>query len=376
MDKRRRRGPVFRPMKRLWPIALLAACSSDPEPVLPADSGATPAADAAEQDAGFATDAGFAPDAEEQTDAGPVEPPPQLVRYLTGDPSDAVVTPLGPALILMGGGRDVDEAFDWWRNLIASGDVVVLRTSGADGYNDYLYREIGGANSVETLLVTSRELAADDYVVQKIREAEAIFLAGGDQSTYLRNWKDSPLEDAVREAHAGGAVLGGTSAGLAVLGEYIYAAYDGSVTSAEALADPFHEALDLETEFFKAPLLGGVITDSHFATRDRMGRLLAFLCRIHSDYRAGASGIGIEENTAIVIGSEGRGIVMGTGGVYLVRAPMPPGRCSSGVPLSYENLELHLLRPGDALDFPALTTDVPAVTISARDGVLEPADPY
>ena len=80
---------------------------------------------------------------------------------MTGEDSDAEVTPLGPGLILMGGGGEPDEAFEWWRNLLAAGDVVVLRASGSDGYNDYLFEEIGGVDSVETLLVDSVELAND-----------------------------------------------------------------------------------------------------------------------------------------------------------------------------------------------------------------------
>jgi hypothetical protein len=66
-------------------------------------------------------------------------PPAGLVHYVTGSDANADVTPTGPGLILMGGGTDVDAAFQWWKPRISGGDVVVLRASGADGYNDYLY---------------------------------------------------------------------------------------------------------------------------------------------------------------------------------------------------------------------------------------------
>ena len=115
-------------------------------------------------------------------------PPQELVWYRTGSDDDAGVEPAGPALVLMGGGPDVDEAFQWWNAYINGGDVVVLRTSGSDGYNDYLYHQIGAVNSVETLVVDRRSLADDPYVAYRLQRAEAIFMAGGDQATYLESW--------------------------------------------------------------------------------------------------------------------------------------------------------------------------------------------
>ena len=85
------------------------------------------------------------PTTAESVDSTLVEPTPPagLRHWVTGEDADAEVTPLGPGLILMGGGGEPDEAFEWWRNLLAAGDVVVLRASGSDGYNDYLFAEIG-----------------------------------------------------------------------------------------------------------------------------------------------------------------------------------------------------------------------------------------
>src|SRR6476469_3276226 len=90
---------------------------------------------------------------------------------------------------------------------IGGGDIVVLRASGADGYNDYLYTEIGGVDSVETLLVTSTELADSAYVSFAITHAEGIFLAGGDQASYLAAWKGTGVETALMAAWARGAAI-------------------------------------------------------------------------------------------------------------------------------------------------------------------------
>ncbi|MEM1033029.1 MAG: hypothetical protein AAGN82_21965 [Myxococcota bacterium] len=121
--------------------------------------------------------------------ATPPTPPADLERYLTGADADADVTPLGPGLIVMGGGADVDSAFRWQRDRVAGGDVVVLRTSGSDGYNGYLFDDIGGVDSVETLLVTTRTLANDPWVAARITGAEAVFMAGGDKRPTWRHGK-------------------------------------------------------------------------------------------------------------------------------------------------------------------------------------------
>jgi cyanophycinase len=303
--------------------------------------------------------------------------PDALVAYVTGNPLDAEVTPTGPGLVLMGGGTEVDAAFEWGADFLSGGDVVVLRTSGSSGYNDYLYTDIGGIDSVETLLVTSRELANDPYVRWTVAHAEGIFLAGGDQSTYLANWKSTGVEYALEYAWSRGAILGGTSAGLAVLGEFAFSADNGTVYSDEALADPYNEYVLLARDFLALPPLAGVITDSHFGARDRMGRLITFLARIVRDgWDANPIGLGIDERTALVVASDGTGTVMGEGSVYLVKSNGTPATCAAGTPLDYAGLPLFVLSDGDTVSLPAGTTSVAGTTVSASGGVTVPADPY
>lgn len=310
------------------------------------------------------------------TDARP-DKPAGLVSYVTGDDGDKEVTPAGPGLILMGGGTDVDEAFQWWTPLVAGGDVVVLRTSGADGYNSYLYEDIGGCDSVETLLVTTPELAAEPYVAWTVAHAEAVFLAGGDQAKYLEAWKDTPLEDAIMAAYGRGAVVGGTSAGCAVLGENVFAAYNDTVYSDEALADPYNMYMTLDRGFLSIPLLAGWITDTHFAQRDRMGRLVGFLARIVQDgWAPAAVGIGIDEETAIVVGPDGAGQVLGKGAAYLVRTTGAPAVCAAGQALEYSQLVYSKLVAGDAVQLPGAKTSVADTPLAASGGALSPANPY
>jgi len=337
---------------RLLPLLLLPACiASTP----PRDPGDPPAGD---------------------PDLLPAKPG-ALTSYITGNPLDAEVTPTGPGLVLMGGSTEVDTAFDWWTDYLAGGDVVVLRTSGSAGYNDYLYSNIGGIDSVETLLVTSRELANEPYVRWTIAHAEGIFLAGGDQSTYLDSWKSTGVHYALEYAWQRGAILGGTSAGLAVLGEFSFSANNGTVYSDEALADPYNEYMLLDRNFLTLAPLAGVITDSHFADRDRMGRLITFLARIVADgWATRPLGLGIDERTALVVTPDGIGTVMGAGSVYLVVSNGAAATCVAETPLEYADLPLYQLSDGDTVLLPAGTTSVAATTVTASGGVTVPADPY
>jgi cyanophycinase len=299
-----------------------------------------------------------------------------LESYLTGDPADADVTPTGPAVLVMGGSTDVDEAFVWQQQFVAGGDVVVLRTSGSDGYNDYLYTDIGGVDSVETLLVTTPELAADPYVAWTIRHAEAVFMAGGDQATYLGNWLDSPVEAAIMEVWARGGVVGGTSAGAAVLGEFVYAAYNDSAIEDEALLDPYNIYMTFERGFLALPPLAGVITDTHFTARRRLCRLIGFVARVVADgWGDLVVGIGVDEQTALVVDPRGVATVLGAGQVHLLHSNGAPQQCVAGETLEYAGLDWYVLGPGDSVALPAAVPEgVAAQALSAGMGALDP--PY
>lgn len=267
------------------------------------------------------------------------KPPAGLVRYLVGDDADAQVTPSGPGWILMGGGPDVDEAFMWWREQLNGGDVVVLRTSGEDGYQDYLYQQIGGVNSVETLLVTSRQLADDAYVAQRVARAEGVFIAGGDQATYTQSWRDTALSRALKTASERGAIIGGTSAGCAILGQFIFSAAEGTISSKEAIEAPYSPKMVIEDALIEQTPLTELITDTHFYERDRMGRLVAFVARLKADGRAAAPlGIGVDEGTALIIDADGEAVVMGEGFVYVVDGSRPAAQCEQDKPLIIDQM--------------------------------------
>ncbi|MFN8849468.1 MAG: cyanophycinase [Inhella sp.] len=310
--------------------------------------------------------------------AGPVLAQRGYEHSLVGDPADNVSTraPTAATAMLMGGGPDVDDAFRWMIAQAGGGDFVVLRASGDDGYNRYVYA-LGGMASVETLVVRSRAAAADPLVLARVAQAEAVFITGGDQADYLRLWKGTPLQAALEALVARRVPIGGTSAGLAVLGEVDYAATKGSVVSAEALADPYRRTMTLDQGFLTAPGLAGVVTDSHFRQRDRMGRLLAFVARNVQDGRvalAAARGLGVDERTAVVV-ADGVARRLGVGAAYFLRPLAAPLVCQRGQPLTQRDVQVDRLDGDGSFDLRSWTGATTRYGLAAEAGQLLSSQP-
>lgn len=234
---------------------------------------------------------------------------------IVGDSANVVRSTSG-GMVLMGGGTDVDVAFKWMMERNGGGDVVVLRATGTDAYNRYI-NGLGSVNSVETLLINTRELANNDTVAYMIRNAEMVFIAGGDQSDYMKYWKGTKTEQALNFLLNDKKVpVGGTSAGCAILGGFYYSGETGGLTSAQALANPYNANVTLyNNDFLKAPYLQNVITDQHYLTRDREGRSVVFLGRINKDFSVQAKCIAVDERTAVCIDKDGMAKVFGDNSV-------------------------------------------------------------
>lgn len=281
---------------------------------------------------------------------------PSFEHYVVGNPAD-VATPTAGLVVLQGGGTDVDANYLRMGKKSGGGDFVVLRASGADEYNEYLLERCG-CDSVETIVFHDRAAAYDPFVIATIRNAEALFIAGGDQSRYLRFWKDTPVQDAINHVAARPAPIGGTSAGMAVLGEFVYSAMsDESLTAEVALADPFHEDVTLARDFLAVPYLEGVITDQHLQERDRIGRTVALLARLMHDRWTGASrAIAADRETALHVDpATGRAEVFATPDhetpyVYFMQARSEPAVCEPGTPLTFGDVEVYRLGPGGSFD--------------------------
>lgn len=260
-----------------------------------------------------------------------------VVTYLTGSADDVTTNAVG-GLLLMGGSTDVDAAIKWFLQRANGGDVVVIRATGADGYNSYMYNMVA-VNSVETILIDSRAKADDAGVTAKIRNAEALFIAGGDQSDYINYWKNTATEDAINYLlNTKKVTVGGTSAGLAILGSNYYSALSSSVTSKQALGNPYHKYVTLgQNDFLSAPNMANTIMDSHYTQRDRQGRHISFMARLMKDNAYSViKGIGVDEETAVCVDAGGKGRVFGINNAYFLRnTNLGAETCISGTPLTW-----------------------------------------
>ena len=235
--------------------------------------------------------------------------------YFTGNSTDMIVSPTPPGgICMMGGATEHDEAMKWFLTRAYGGDVLVIRASGSDGYNDYMYSSLGiNVNSVETIVFNDPSAAFDPYVQDRISKAEAVWMAGGDQWDYVSYWRNTPIDSLINDGIANrGMTIGGTSAGMAVQGQYYFSAENGTVTSTAALQDPFDTNITVDSAcFIKNNYLQDVITDSHYDDPDRKGRHVVFMAHILQNYGINAKGIACNEYTAVCIDENGIARVFG-----------------------------------------------------------------
>jgi len=278
----------------------------------------------------------------------------QYIRL--GNKEDVQVRPSG-GTAMMGGGTDLDEAFRWLCQKANGGDFLVLRASGDDDYNDYIFK-LGKLNSVATLILPDRASAEDPAVVEIMKKAEVLFISGGDQAHYIRAWKGTPVEDAINAHVAAGKPIGGTSAGLAVQGEFAYGALgdkpdDNDLASTDVLPNPYFDRVTLERGFLKIPHLENLLTDSHFAKRDRMGRTLGFLARIMQDgWSNSPREVAIDEKSAVLLEPNGKGTIVGTGkGAYFLKPSRKPDVCKKDQPLTFREITVYRAPTGATFDY-------------------------
>jgi len=277
--------------------------------------------------------------------------------YVIGNPEDVQRETEG-LIVMQGGGDDVDENYVRMGAKGGGGDFVVLRASGAEDYNEYIYK-LCKCDSVETIVFENRNAASDPFVLGKIENAEALFIAGGDQSKYVRYWQGTPVEDAINRLARKPAPIGGTSAGMAILGQFSYSAMntENGMSSESGMRDPFNQELSLARDFLRLPKLDNIITDQHLQEQDRIGRTIVFLARLVADgWTAQGRAIAADRETALHIDpASGVATVFATADhatpfVYFMRTPGKPERCAPGEPLTFRNIEVYRIDPSGSFD--------------------------
>jgi len=216
----------------------------------------------------------------------------------------------------------------------AAARVIVLPQASevSDGQASAAMWREQGAGTAEVLA----DLGAVD-AAERLRAADVIWMPGGDQTRLMARLAEHDLIAAVRAAHAAGTIVGGTSAGAAVLSEVMISG------SPEPLALRGGAMAPLAG----LGLLPWAIVDQHFVERDRLPRLLTAVL----DHPA-LIGIGISERTAALV--DGRTIeVMGEGQVLVVdaRGAAAP-RAAAGALQTARGVTLHALAPGERAALP------------------------
>jgi L-asparaginase / beta-aspartyl-peptidase len=289
--------------------------------------------------------------------------------YFAGKLNAPRPSPTETGLMLLGGGDWPVPAFKWFVEKMGHGHLVILRASGADDIQQDFLKEIGGATSVETIVFHDRAAASDPRVLKIIKRADGIFFGGGDQSNYVRYFKGTPLNALFDEHVRAGKPIGGTSAGLAILGAYSYGAMDGgSLVSEDAMKDPLGSGVTLVRDFLHLPYLSQVITDSHFGIRERWGRLLVFVGRLATEQSdTGITGIGIDEKAGLCIDANGMGRVYsnGRGFAWLVRPLRAPDSLANA-PFNFRGVPVVGVGEESSIDLKTFAVTRPSFTLTVN----------
>ncbi|HEX8609909.1 MAG TPA: cyanophycinase [Telluria sp.] len=164
------------------------------------------------------------------------------------------------------------------------------------------FAELGVTHMSHVHLDSPKE-AGSEKLLARIREAKGIFITGGDQKRLLEMIGGTLIHAEIASAYANGACIAGTSAGASAMSRFMLA-------EGKAELEPEKGAIRLSPGL---GLVERVVFDQHFAQRKRLPRLLSILAE-----RPDLYGIGLDEDTALLI-SPGRGIdVIGDGAVTLI----------------------------------------------------------
>jgi len=229
---------------------------------------------------------------------------------MTGDRSPPPNRQRGP-LIAIGGAEDKVGDRAVLSEVVARAGgrkavVAVFPTASSipgelAGTYEAIFRSMGA--EVRIVRVETRADGEDPRVLHKLEGVTAIFFTGGAQGRIVTLLGGTPLAQAIRRAHRTGVVVAGTSAGASVVCDHMiaqgkkgYAPRRQSVTLAPGLG-----------------LTKRLVIDQHFAQRHRIGRLFAAVA-----LNPFLLGVGIDEDTAIVLGADNTIDVLGRGTVTVI----------------------------------------------------------
>jgi cyanophycinase len=253
------------------------------------------------------------------------------------------------SVLLVGGGSEnyndwSDKPYRWLVQQAPNRRIAILHYSTTSSWLTSYFIWLG-ATSDTSFAISSTASANDSSNYRAILACDGVFLRGGDQWQYISKWKGTLVERAIREVFQRGGVVGGTSAGMAVLTKVIFDARVTSVDPRAALRDPLGSGITFTEDFLG--FVPGTLGDTHFYERGRIGRLLAMLAVYKSQKGKEITGAGVDYNTALAIGPTGTGEIMGAGTVTILRwKPESKFATDPSKPLSLSGMRMDQLTDG------------------------------
>ena len=202
-----------------------------------------------------------------------------------------------------------------------------------------------GADSF--VLNFNRAHADDDSLVRRIQTATGIWFPGGDQSLLTGAIGGSAVLKAIHDRYNAGAVVGGTSAGAAVMSDSMITGNQYYPGSPSALDSSSFDRIGRHTIEI-VPGLGFVhnaIVDQHFIRRQRENRLISVVLE-----RPTLLGVGIDEGTALEVTPDGKWVVLGKSAVMILDARRARTTSAQAPVLGATDVKLTLLPAGSTYD--------------------------
>ncbi len=211
-----------------------------------------------------------------------------------------------------------DAPYRWVVENAPNGRIGIISYSSdqTDWIPNY-FKSLGAAEA-RYFIIPDRITADRQELYESLITCDGIFIKGGDQSIYYERYRGTRTEEALQHIYDRGGVLSGTSAGTVILSPVIYTAQVASVDPGQALLHAYSSQITLAGDFletFSVPY----IYDTHFVERGRFGRLPSFMATWFRETGQLATGIGIDDHTAICIDTSGMATIYGTGAVSFLK---------------------------------------------------------
>ena len=256
-------------------------------------------------------------------------------------------------LLIVGGGRQPDELVGRFVALAGGPDgariaVVPMASGAAQESGDGKVEQLVEFGADAFNLNLSRAQAMTDSAAALLDDVTGVWFVGGDQARLVNVLEDTPVLDAIRERYERGAVLGGTSAGAAIMsdsmltGSQIVAGEDTIGYHGDEYRRIVRGSIEIVTGF---GFLQDAIIDQHFIERERHNRLLSVVLE-----RPSMIGAGIAEGTAIEVAPDGRWTVRGRGAVVVYDARDADITPEASPSLGAAGIRMHLLPAGATFD--------------------------